>query len=69
MRAQKSGHILTLTSIAGLVAFPGSGLYNASKFALEGFTEALRHEGKPFGIRVPLSSRTPSVPDSRAVQP
>lgn len=52
MRAQKSGHILNLTSIAGLVAFPGNGLYNASKFALEGFTEALHHEVKPFGIRV-----------------
>ncbi|MFT3687824.1 oxidoreductase [Paenirhodobacter sp.] len=54
MRARKSGHILNLTSIAGLVAFPGSGLYNASKFALEGFTEALHHEVKPFGIRVTL---------------
>lgn len=54
MRAQKSGHILNLTSIAGLVAFPGNGLYNASKFALEGFTEALHHEVKPFGIRVTL---------------
>ncbi|MFT3815930.1 MAG: oxidoreductase [Acidovorax sp.] len=54
MRAQKSGHILNLTSIAGLVAFPGSGLYCASKFALEGFTEALHHEVKPFGIRVTL---------------
>lgn len=54
MRAQKSGHILNLTSIAGLVAFPGSGLYNASKFALEGFTEALHHEVKPFGVRVTL---------------
>ena len=54
MRAQKSGHILNLTSIAGLVAFPGSGLYNASKFALEGFTEALHHEVKPLGIRVTL---------------
>ena len=54
MRAQKSGHILNLTSIAGLVAFPGNGLYCASKFALEGFTEALHHEVKPFGIRVTL---------------
>ncbi len=54
MRARKSGHILNLTSIAGLVAFPGNGLYNASKFALEGFTEALHHEVKPFGIRVTL---------------
>ncbi|WP_413532171.1 oxidoreductase [Empedobacter brevis] len=54
MRAQKSGHILNLTSIAGLVAFPGSGLYNASKFALEGFTEALHHEVKDFGVQVTL---------------
>ncbi|MDQ8014569.1 MAG: oxidoreductase [Flavobacterium nitrogenifigens] len=54
MRAQRAGHILNLTSIAGLVAFPGSGLYNASKFALEGFTEALHHEVKPFGVGVTL---------------
>ncbi|UMZ15115.1 SDR family NAD(P)-dependent oxidoreductase [Pseudomonas sp. MPFS] len=54
LRAQRSGHILNLTSIAGLVAFPGSGLYNASKFALEGFSEALHHEVKPLGIRVTL---------------
>lgn len=54
MRARRSGHILNLTSIAGLVAFPGNGLYNASKFALEGFTEALHHEVKPFGVRVTL---------------
>ncbi|MDU9394799.1 oxidoreductase [Pseudomonas sp. zfem002] len=54
MRARRSGHILNLTSIAGLVAFPACGLYNASKFALEGFTEALHHEVKPLGIRVTL---------------
>jgi NAD(P)-dependent dehydrogenase (short-subunit alcohol dehydrogenase family) len=54
MRAQGSGHILNLTSIAGLVSFPVCGLYSASKFALEGLTEALHHEVKPFGIRVTL---------------
>lgn len=54
MRAQKSGHILNLTSIAGLVAFPGNGLYNAAKFALEGFTEALRHEVKDLGVNVTI---------------
>ncbi|NIE64427.1 oxidoreductase [Burkholderia sp. Ax-1719] len=54
MRAQGSGHILNLTSIAGLVSFPICGLYSASKFALEGLTEALHHEVKPFGIRVTL---------------
>lgn len=54
MRAQKSGHILNLTSIAGLVAFPGNGLYNAAKWALEGFSEALHHEVKPLGVNVTL---------------
>lgn len=54
MRARRSGNILNLTSIAGLVAFPGNGLYNASKFALEGFTEALHHEVKPFGVHATL---------------
>lgn len=47
MRAQRSRHILNLTRIAGLVAFPGNGFYNAWKFALEGFTEALHHVVKP----------------------
>lgn len=54
MRQRKSGHILNLTSIAGLVAFPGNGLYSASKFALEGWTEALHHEVKGAGVRVTL---------------
>ncbi|MBR8655268.1 SDR family NAD(P)-dependent oxidoreductase [Achromobacter sp. Marseille-Q0513] len=54
MRARQAGHILNLTSIAGLVAFPANGLYCASKFALEGFTEALHHEVKPLGVRVTL---------------
>ncbi|PHY93258.1 short-chain dehydrogenase/reductase [Acetobacter pomorum] len=54
MRVRKSGHILNLTSIAGLVSFTGCGLYCASKFALEGFTEALHNEVKPLDIRVTL---------------
>lgn len=54
MRARRSGQILNLTSIAGLVSFAGCGLYSASKFALEGFTEALHNEVKPLGIRVTL---------------
>lgn len=54
MRERRSGHILNLTSIAGLVAFPGNGLYNAAKFALEGFTEALHHEVKALGVDVTL---------------
>jgi NAD(P)-dependent dehydrogenase (short-subunit alcohol dehydrogenase family) len=52
MRAQKSGHILQLTSIGGLVSIGAFGPYCASKFALEGWSEALRDEVKPLGIRV-----------------
>ncbi len=54
MRAQGSGHILQLTSIGGLAAFGGFGPYCASKFALEGWSEALRDEVGPLGIRVTI---------------
>jgi NAD(P)-dependent dehydrogenase (short-subunit alcohol dehydrogenase family) len=52
MRCQGSGHIIQISSIGGVVAFPGLGLYHASKWALEGFTESLRAEVFGFGIRV-----------------
>lgn len=52
MRAQKSGHILNITSIAGLNGFPGVGIYNGSKFALEGIGEALAAEVKHLDIHV-----------------
>lgn len=52
MRKQRSGHVLNVTSIAGLNGFPGVGIYNGSKFALEGIGEALAHEVKPLGIKV-----------------
>ncbi len=52
MRAQGSGHVINITSVAGLVGFPGSGYYAASKHAVEGFSDALYAEGKPLGIRV-----------------
>ena len=52
MRAQGSGHILQLTSIGGLAAFQAFAPYCASKFALEGWSEALRAEIAPLGIRV-----------------
>lgn len=52
MRAQKSGHILNLSSIGGLIASPGIGYYNATKFAVEGLSEALQAELKPLGIHV-----------------
>lgn len=54
MRARQSGHILNVSSIVGLTAFPGGGLYAASKFALEGASEALAAEVKPLGIRVTI---------------
>jgi NAD(P)-dependent dehydrogenase (short-subunit alcohol dehydrogenase family) len=52
MRAQRSGNILNVTSVAGLVGFPGSGYYAASKHAVEGWSDALRAELEPLGIGV-----------------
>ena len=54
MRKQASGQIINVSSGAGLTPLPFVGFYSASKFALEGYTEALRHEVKPFHIRVSL---------------
>jgi NAD(P)-dependent dehydrogenase (short-subunit alcohol dehydrogenase family) len=52
MRSQRSGHLLNVTSVAGLVGFPGSGYYAASKHAVEGWSGALAAEVKPLGIKV-----------------
>jgi NAD(P)-dependent dehydrogenase (short-subunit alcohol dehydrogenase family) len=54
LRAQGSGHILQVSSIAGISAFPNIGIYNASKWALEGFSQALAQEVADFGIHVTL---------------
>ncbi|WP_261808098.1 SDR family oxidoreductase [Paenibacillus sp. N3.4] len=54
MRAQASGCIINVSSVSGLSAFPGYGPYSTSKFAIEGFSESLRLEMKPFGVRVIL---------------
>jgi NAD(P)-dependent dehydrogenase (short-subunit alcohol dehydrogenase family) len=54
MRRQRSGCIVNIGSIGGLIAIPYQPIYSASKFALEGFTEALRYEARAFGIRVVL---------------
>lgn len=51
-RKRKEGCIINISSIAGFVTFPIYSIYNASKFALEGFTEALQYELRPFNIRV-----------------
>lgn len=52
MRAAGSGHIITVSSIVGLVAFPGWGLYSAAKFAVEGLSESLAAEVSRFGVDV-----------------
>ena len=54
MRAQKSGLIIQLSSIAGRLAVPGFGIYHASKWAVEGFSESLRYELGPLGIDVAI---------------
>jgi NAD(P)-dependent dehydrogenase (short-subunit alcohol dehydrogenase family) len=53
-RQQQSGYIVNIGSIGGLVAIPYQGLYSASKFALEGLSESLRLEVRPFGVHVAL---------------
>jgi NAD(P)-dependent dehydrogenase (short-subunit alcohol dehydrogenase family) len=51
MRAQRSGHVINISSVAGFVGFPGSAFYAASKHAVEGFTDSLRAEGEALGIK------------------
>jgi NAD(P)-dependent dehydrogenase (short-subunit alcohol dehydrogenase family) len=51
MRDQKRGRIINISSLSGLSPIPFLGMYSASKFALEGYFEALRHEVKPFNIQ------------------
>lgn len=52
MAARRSGHIVNLASMAGVAAVPGLATYNASKFAVVGFTDAVRLEVRPMGIDV-----------------
>ncbi|MDA8231179.1 MAG: oxidoreductase [Magnetospirillum sp.] len=52
MRARRGGHVVNISSMGGLVGFPGIGYYNATKFAVEGLSEALAKECAPLGIRV-----------------
>jgi NAD(P)-dependent dehydrogenase (short-subunit alcohol dehydrogenase family) len=54
LRAQGSGHIVQISTIGGVAAFPGLGGYHASKWAVEGYTESLAQEVAGFGIRVTL---------------
>jgi NAD(P)-dependent dehydrogenase (short-subunit alcohol dehydrogenase family) len=52
MRKQRSGHIINISSIGGFVAFPAVGFYNATKFAVTGYSEALAKETAHLGIKV-----------------
>jgi NAD(P)-dependent dehydrogenase (short-subunit alcohol dehydrogenase family) len=54
LREQGSGHILQVSSIGGISAFPNIGIYNASKWALEGFSQSLAAEVADFGIKVTI---------------
>ncbi|BBY28038.1 SDR family oxidoreductase [Mycolicibacterium sediminis] len=54
LRAQRSGHIVQVSSIGGITAFQNVGIYHASKWALEGFSQALAQEVESFGIHVTL---------------
>jgi NAD(P)-dependent dehydrogenase (short-subunit alcohol dehydrogenase family) len=58
LRAQGSGHILQVSSIGGVSAFPNIGMYHASKWALEGISQALAQEVAGFGIKVTLIEPT-----------
>ncbi len=78
MKANKSGHVFNMCSIASFMAYPNGGSYAISKFALLGFSKVLREELKEFGIRVtavmPGATRTASwaasdLPDSRFIKP
>lgn len=68
MRAQKSGLIINLSSVAGFVVWPGWGAYSATKFAVEALSEAMTHELAPLGIRAiavePGPFRTDFLADS-----
>jgi NAD(P)-dependent dehydrogenase (short-subunit alcohol dehydrogenase family) len=70
MRARRSGRIVNVSSLSGLSPIPFMGMYSASKFALEGYTEALRLEVSPLGILVsqvePGFLRTPMMQNRKA---
>lgn len=54
MRKRRKGHVVNISSVGGLIGFPGIGYYNASKFAVEGLSEALAKEVQPLGIGVTI---------------
>lgn len=62
-REQKRGTIVNISSLGGRVAFPFSSLYNATKFAVEGFSESLQYELEPFNVRLKLIEPGPIKTD------
>ncbi len=71
MLRQKTGHIINISSIAGLIGLPGNSIYSATKYGVYGFSEALRREVKRYGIRVtafcPGYAATPLIPALKAI--
>jgi NAD(P)-dependent dehydrogenase (short-subunit alcohol dehydrogenase family) len=63
MRAQGNGHIVQVSSIGGVQSFPGLGIYNASKWALEAFSQSLAGEVRAMGIKVTLVEPTAYATD------
>lgn len=63
MREQRSGHIVQISSIGGLTALANTGAYCGSKFALEGLSESLALEVRPFGIKVTIVEPGPFKSD------
>ncbi|CAM5201917.1 hypothetical protein CDEF62S_01973 [Castellaniella defragrans] len=62
MRERRSGHVMNITSLAGLAGFSASGYYAATKHAVEGWADSLYMECNPFGIEVNVH-RAGTVPD------
>ena len=52
MRERRAGHVINISSVAGFIGFPGSGYYAATKHAVEGWSDSLRAEVGPLGVRV-----------------
>ena len=61
-----AGDFVSIASVAGLRAFPGESVYNASKFGQLGFTRSLDHELREKGVRAPASAPAASTPTSRS---
>jgi short-subunit dehydrogenase len=66
MRTQRSGHIINISSIGGLKSFPSLGYYHATKYAVDGLSEALSKEVSPFGVKVTIVAPVISAPTGRA---